>query len=102
MVLETTWHTPGGWPIVHDLLVMGRTGREHRREHYQRPPTNSGATGALLRTATCISGQVEVMVDCAPLFGYGTGIAAHRIRARGRPAVPSALLAAVVSIGSSR
>jgi len=28
MVLETTWHTPTGWLVVHDLLVMGRTGRQ--------------------------------------------------------------------------
>jgi hypothetical protein len=71
MVLETTWQTPGGWLLVHDLLVMGRAGRQHSRERYPRAPTDFGATGVLLRTATCISGQVEVMVDCAPLFGYG-------------------------------
>lgn len=51
---------------------MGRTGGGHRREHYRRAPTDFSATGVLLRTATCISGQVEVMVDCAPLSGYGT------------------------------
>ena len=28
--------------------------------------------GALLRIATCISGHVEVMVNCGPLFNYGT------------------------------
>ncbi len=73
MVLETTWHAPGGWLVVNDLLVMGRTGCPQRRpEHYQRAPADFGATGVLLRTAICISGQVEVMVDCAPLFGYGT------------------------------
>jgi alpha,alpha-trehalase len=72
MVLETTWHTPGGWLVVHDLLVMDRTDVQHRRKHYHRAPTDHGATGVLLRTATCISGQVEVMVDCAPLFCYGT------------------------------
>jgi GH15 family glucan-1,4-alpha-glucosidase len=71
MVLETTWHAPGGWLVVYDMLVMGRTGRERRGEHHRRPPADFGATRVLLRTATCISGQVEVMVDCAPLFGYG-------------------------------
>jgi GH15 family glucan-1,4-alpha-glucosidase len=71
MVLETTWHTPSGWLVLHDLLVMDRTDRQHRREPYQRAPAEFGATGVLLRTATCISGQAEVMVDCAPLFGYG-------------------------------
>ena len=72
MVLETTWHTPTGWLVVHDLLVMGRTDVSHRRADYRRAPTDFGATGVLLRTATCIGGQVEVMVDCSPLFNYGT------------------------------
>jgi alpha,alpha-trehalase len=72
MVLETTWHAPDGWLVVQDLLVMGRTDVQHRREDYHRAPVDAGATGVLLRTATCISGQVEVMVDCAPLFGYGS------------------------------
>ncbi|MGO8960866.1 MAG: trehalase-like domain-containing protein [Streptosporangiaceae bacterium] len=72
MVLETTWHTPGGWLVVRDLLVTDRTDVGHRREHYHRAPTDYGATGVLLRTATCISGQVEVMADCAPLFSRGT------------------------------
>ena len=72
MALETTWHTPTGWLVVHDLLVMGRTDVSHRRTDYRRAPTDFGATGVLLRTATCIGGQVEVMVDCSPLFNYGT------------------------------
>ena len=71
MVLETTWHTPTGWVVVHDLLVMGKTDVHHRRPDYHRAPTDSGATGVLLRTATCLSGQVEMMVDCAPFFDYG-------------------------------
>jgi alpha,alpha-trehalase len=70
-VLETTWHTPAGWLVVHDLLVMGRTDASHRRADYRRGPAGFGATGVLLRTATCIGGEAEVMVDCSPLFGYG-------------------------------
>src|SRR5271157_2454612 len=72
MVLETTWHAPTGWLVVHDLLVMGRSDVSHRRADYSRAPTNFGATGVLLRSATCVGGQVEVMVDCSPLFNYGT------------------------------
>ena len=83
MVLETTRHTSGGWLVVHDLLVMGRTDVRHRREHYHRAPTDYGATGVLLRTATCISGQVEVMVDCAPLLSYGTVEGIWRYRDEG-------------------
>jgi alpha,alpha-trehalase len=72
MVLETTWQTPTGWLIVQDLLVMGPTEGNRRRADYHRAPTDFGATGVLLRTATCISGRVEVLVNCAPLFNYGT------------------------------
>jgi GH15 family glucan-1,4-alpha-glucosidase len=72
MVLETTWHTPTGWLVIHDLLVMDKADVHHRRPDYRRAPTDAGATGVLLRTATCLSGQVEVMVDCAPFFDYGT------------------------------
>ncbi len=72
MVLETTWQTPTGWMTVHDLLVMGSTQGEERRADYHRAPSDFGAVGALVRIATCISGRVEAMVNCAPLFGYGT------------------------------
>jgi GH15 family glucan-1,4-alpha-glucosidase len=72
MVLETTWQTPTGWMTVHDLLVIGRTQDQARRADYHRAPSDFGAVGALLRIATCISGHVEVMVNCGPLFNYGT------------------------------
>jgi GH15 family glucan-1,4-alpha-glucosidase len=72
MVLETTWQTPTGWMTVHDLLVIGRTQDQARRADYHRAPADFGAVGALLRIATCISGHVEVMVNCGPLFNYGT------------------------------
>ena len=72
MVLETTWQTPTGWMTVHDLLVVGQTQDDSRRADYHRAPTDFGAVGALVRIATCISGRVEVLVNCAPLFNYGT------------------------------
>jgi alpha,alpha-trehalase len=72
MVLETTWQTPTGWMTVHDLLVMGPVEADGRRKDYHRAPTDVGATGVLLRMATCISGRVEAVVNCAPLFDYGT------------------------------
>jgi alpha,alpha-trehalase len=72
MVLETTWQTPTGWMTVHDLLVMGPVQVDGRRADYHRAPADFGAVGALVRIATCISGRVEVMVNCAPLFNYGT------------------------------
>src|SRR5215475_12838488 len=72
MVLETTWHTPTGWMTVQDFLAVGPVENEERRPDYRRAPTDTGAIGALVRIATCISGRVEVMVNCAPLFDYGT------------------------------
>jgi alpha,alpha-trehalase len=72
MVLETTWQTPTGWMTVHDLLAVGPRQKQPRRADYHRAPTDFGAVGVLLRIATCISGRVEVMVNCAPIFDYGT------------------------------
>ena len=71
MVLETTWQTPSGWMVVQDFLAMGPVSHEGRRPDYHRAPTDFGAVGALVRIATCISGRVEAMVNCAPLFDYG-------------------------------
>ena len=72
MVLETTWHTPTGWLVVHDFLVVQPTGEDARRPEYRRAAGDESPTGTLLRTATCIAGRVEVAVDCVPLFDYGT------------------------------
>jgi alpha,alpha-trehalase len=72
MVLETTWQTPTGWMTVHDLLAVGPVQVKGRRADYHRAPADFGAVGALVRIATCISGRVEAMVNCGPLFNYGT------------------------------
>jgi GH15 family glucan-1,4-alpha-glucosidase len=71
MVLETTWQTPTGWMVVQDFLAMGPLPHEGRRPDYHRAPTDFGAVGALVRVATCISGRVEAVVNCGPLFDYG-------------------------------
>jgi GH15 family glucan-1,4-alpha-glucosidase len=71
MVLETTWQTPtGGWSSR--LPGVGPVQNQRRRADYHRAPTDFGAVGVLLRIATCISGRVEVMVNCGPQFDYGT------------------------------
>ncbi len=62
MVLETTWHTPSGWLLVQDLLVVQPVTDGSRRADYRRSPGDSAATGTLLRLATCIEGHVEVVV----------------------------------------
>jgi alpha,alpha-trehalase len=71
LVLETTWQTPTGWLLVHDCLVMRRWEGEQRPERYRRPPSDFAAEGVLLRVATCIDGDVEVVLNCLPQFDYG-------------------------------
>jgi GH15 family glucan-1,4-alpha-glucosidase len=71
MVAETTWHTPTGWLLVKDLLVMGPSSEGTRRPDYRRAPGESVASGSLLRVATCTDGQVDLAVDCIPNFDYG-------------------------------
>jgi GH15 family glucan-1,4-alpha-glucosidase len=72
MVLETTWHTPTGWLIVNDFLVVKPVEGDKRRPEYRRAPSDAAATGTLVRTATCTGGRVELLVNCLPLFNYGT------------------------------
>jgi len=71
MVLETTWHTPTGWLVVHDFLVVRPVEDAARRADYERAPSDAAATGTLVRLGTCIGGKVEVMANCMPLFEYG-------------------------------
>jgi alpha,alpha-trehalase len=71
MVMETTWHTPTGWLVVEDLLVVRKVDTDQRRPDYRRAPGDSAAASVLLRTATCLSGKVEVEATCVPLFEYG-------------------------------
>jgi GH15 family glucan-1,4-alpha-glucosidase len=71
MVIESTWHTPTGWLIVQDLLVVGPVRDGVRRPDYRRAPGESAAAGTLLRMATCIEGHVEVVANVVPVFEYG-------------------------------
>jgi GH15 family glucan-1,4-alpha-glucosidase len=79
MVVETTWHTPTGWLVVHDLMVIRKVDDDTRRPGYRRAPTDSAAAGVLLRTARCVSGEVEIVANCVPVFDYGatTGLWAY-------------------------
>jgi alpha,alpha-trehalase len=72
MVLETTWHTPTGWLVVRDALVMGPAAVNTRRADYRRAPDDMAGARTLLRVAHCFEGRVEVQVDCLPNFEYGT------------------------------
>ena len=70
MAVETTWHTPTGWLTVTDVLVIGPVA-DDRREGYRRSPGDAISQRMLLRIATCFDGQVDLEVNCLPLFDYG-------------------------------
>jgi alpha,alpha-trehalase len=70
-VMSTTWHTPGGWLLVHDALTMGpRQGRDTVTPH-TRPPADDDADHMLVRTVECLEGSVEIELVCEPAFDYG-------------------------------
>ena len=69
--LVTSWKTPTGWLVVRDALTMGpRRGKDTETPH-TRPPADDDADHALVRTATCIGGSVEIDLVCEPAFDYG-------------------------------
>ncbi|MBV9309960.1 MAG: glycosyl hydrolase family 15, partial [Solirubrobacterales bacterium] len=73
MVLETSWATGAGWIIVRDVLLIGHWHHETERSHtHRRAPTDYDADHVLLRTVRCVNGEVEVVLDCEPMFCYGT------------------------------
>jgi alpha,alpha-trehalase len=70
-VLTTTWHTPTGWIVVHDALVMGPNHQEDTVTPHTRPPADEDAEHLLVRTVECIEGSVELELVCEPVFDYG-------------------------------
>ena len=72
MVLETSWGTRGGWIIVRDVLLIGPWHHEDERSHtHRRSPTDYDADHVLLRLVRCVNGEVQVRLDCEPVFEYG-------------------------------
>ncbi|WP_238384772.1 glycoside hydrolase family 15 protein [Segeticoccus rhizosphaerae] len=72
MIVETSWGTPGGWIIVRDALLMGPWHHETERAHlYRRAPTDYDAEHVLLRTVRCVNGEVQLVLNCHPVFDYG-------------------------------
>jgi hypothetical protein len=72
MILETTWMTPSGWLVVHDVLTIGpwRAGHSDETSH-TRPPTDQDADHMLVRVLECTQGQVQIEAVCEPMFDYG-------------------------------
>jgi alpha,alpha-trehalase len=91
MVLETSWGTPTGWIIVRDVLLIGPWHHENElsRSHH-RAPTDYDADHVLLRTVRCVTGEVQLVLECEPIFDYGrrpaqwsyTEMQYHQARAR--------------------
>ncbi len=72
MVLETSWGTGSGWVVVRDALLIGGWHHEDDRSGtHRRAPTDYDADHVLLRTVSCVNGQVEIFMDCEPVFDYG-------------------------------
>jgi alpha,alpha-trehalase len=72
MVLETTWDTPTGWAVVRDVLLIGPWRHESRRSRtHRRVPTDHDAERVLLRTVRCLSGSIDIVLECEPVFDYG-------------------------------
>jgi alpha,alpha-trehalase len=70
LVIETTWVTDTGWLVVHDALsIASWTPSEGT------PIVSHQSDQSLLRTVTCIDGEVEIEIECRPRFDYGRGAA---------------------------
>jgi alpha,alpha-trehalase len=70
-VMTTTWHTPTGWVVVHDTLVMGPRRRPDVVTPHTRPPADDDAEHLLVRVVECLEGSVEIELVCEPVFDYG-------------------------------
>jgi GH15 family glucan-1,4-alpha-glucosidase len=69
LVIETTWVTDTGWVVVHDALTIGEWVSSGGGRG--RPDTEHESDHSLLRTMTCIDGEVEMEMECVPRFAYG-------------------------------
>ncbi|HSK49464.1 MAG TPA: glycoside hydrolase family 15 protein [Solirubrobacterales bacterium] len=69
LVIETTWVTDTGWAVIHDALTIGEW--ETQDGGRARPRTEHESDRSLLRTITCVDGEVEIEMECLPRFGYG-------------------------------
>ncbi len=69
LVIETTWVTETGWVVIHDALTIGDW--VEQAGPGSRPRTEHESDHSLLRTMTCIDGEVELEMECLPRFAYG-------------------------------
>ena len=72
LVIETTWVTETGWAVVKDALTIADWAPAGDGGDRQgRPDTAHESDRSLLRTITCIDGEVEMEMECLPRFEYG-------------------------------
>jgi GH15 family glucan-1,4-alpha-glucosidase len=72
MVLETSWGTPHGWVIIRDVLLIGPWHHDSERAtSHRRAPTDYDADHVLLRMVRCVNGEMQLTLDCEPVFDYG-------------------------------
>ncbi len=71
MVLETSWGSETGWIVVRDVLLIGPWHEERPPGGHRRAPTDYQAEHVLLRTVRCVNGEMQVTLDCEPIFDYG-------------------------------
>ncbi len=84
LVLETSWWTRGGWIVVTDALLIGPWHHPDERSHtHRRAPTDYDADHVLLRHIRCVNGQVQLLMDCSPVFDYGRHPAEWEYAGRG-------------------
>jgi alpha,alpha-trehalase len=70
-ILLTSWRTPTGWAVVRDALIMGPRSGEDTVTPHTRPPSDEDAQHVLVRTVTCLDGEVEIDLVCEPAPDYG-------------------------------
>jgi alpha,alpha-trehalase len=108
MILETSWGTATGWMIVRDALLIGPWHHENdRSKTYKRTPTDYEAEHVMLRTIRCVSGEVQVIMDCEPVADYGrtsvqweyTGESYHQARGTADDSTPALTLTTDMMLG---
>jgi alpha,alpha-trehalase len=108
MVLETSWGSPNGWVIVRDVLLLGPWRHtEDRSKTQRRPPTDYDASHVLLRMVRCVNGEMQLALDCEPVFEYGrhlgawsyTGSGYDQVRCRSEESDVELVLTSDINLG---
>ncbi len=86
-ILVTTWKTPTGWMLVRDALTLGPRQGEDRVTPHTRPAADEDADHMLVRIALCLDDEVELELNCEPVFDYGGEAAEWAVEPDGHKAI---------------